>query len=552
MTHRRDKIKQIISVLLLIAASVFAACTGGNRAKAVLDAAAAMMAEHPDSAYLLLTGSDSLFAGEDEALRMRHAVLTADAANKAYIPVTADSLLAVAAAYYDGNGDANERVRAHYLLGCAYRDKGDAAAALREYYEAVDRADTLSRDCDYKLMSCVYGQIGDVFGYQFIPIRAIEAFSQYSGYALMDSDTLNWIWGMERSIPEYLSAGDTAKVLAMTDSVSHLYKRYGYTKKSAGVFPTAIAVYIEQRKYKKAGELMKIFEEESGAFDEEGNIEERRELYYYYVGMYNLGIGNFDIAEKAFRRLPRYGYNYESSKGLLELYRQKDNKDSVLKYSRLLEDALDEEQNKLEAEKIEKVISAHDFSHSRREAGRIAVRTERLEALLWRVVVIAVILFCAFCFRKQIKLYVFGNTSAPSAPDVLPVLPERVEAVVAKPDDIQSVLTSDILGRFREACGCSKKIRISEKDWRLLFEEVRLRMPSFYGTLFNNQELSDIERKICVLVCLNFSSADITVILGSTPQSITNFKRKANKKLFGDDSARTLSRNLHGSPGLSA
>lgn len=341
----RNKIFSTVVLILL------AACSGKNDAVKILDAADRVMVENPDSAYRMLVASDSLFSVQDEALRMRYVLSVADARNKAFVGFDTDSLLKTAASYYDAHGSANERVKAHYLLGCAYRDMGDDAEALRQYYVATDCADTLSSDCNYKLLSCVYGQISDVYDRQFMPKKAIDALQQYRKYALMDGDTLNWIVGFEHFIPEYYSAGDTVKVFQMTDSVAKLYRRHGYMEKSAGVYPTAIAAYIEQHHYEKAGELMRKFETESGVFDKDGNIEKRREQYYYCVGMYNLGIGRFDAAEKSFRRLPQYGYNYEASKGLLELYRQKGDKDSVLKYSQLLEGALDEEQDKLETEK---------------------------------------------------------------------------------------------------------------------------------------------------------------------------------------------------------
>ncbi|MFS6554266.1 hypothetical protein VPJ68_01955, partial [Parabacteroides distasonis] len=120
-------------------------------------------------------------------------------------------------------------------------------------------------------------------------------------------------------------------------------------------------------------------------FDKNGNIEQRRELYYYDVGMYNLGIGRFDVAEKSFRRLLQYGHDYAFAKGLLQLYRQKDNKDSVLKYSRLLENALDEEQNNLETEKIENVISAHNYARHQKAMSQMSAKAEWLETVLWGV-----------------------------------------------------------------------------------------------------------------------------------------------------------------------
>ena len=72
--------------------------------------------------------------------------------NRAYIPMTdgIDSLLLEATHYYDRHGTANEQMRAHYhyLQGCSYCDKGEALAALQSYQDAIDRADTLSSDCD--------------------------------------------------------------------------------------------------------------------------------------------------------------------------------------------------------------------------------------------------------------------------------------------------------------------------------------------------------------------------------------------------------------------
>jgi len=50
----------------------------------------------------------------------------ADSLNRAYAQLPADSLLRRAADFFDRHGSRNEKVRAHYLLGCAYRDQGQA------------------------------------------------------------------------------------------------------------------------------------------------------------------------------------------------------------------------------------------------------------------------------------------------------------------------------------------------------------------------------------------------------------------------------------------
>ena len=69
---------------------------------------------------------------EADRERMRALLDRADSMNSAYIPLTdgMDSLLLDATRFYDRHGDADQQMRAHYLLGCAYRDMGEAPAAL--------------------------------------------------------------------------------------------------------------------------------------------------------------------------------------------------------------------------------------------------------------------------------------------------------------------------------------------------------------------------------------------------------------------------------------
>ena len=61
----------------------------------------------------------------------------ADSLNRNYIPLTSDSLLKEATAYFDSHGTPNERLRAHYLLGCAYRDMGESPRAIETWHDAV-------------------------------------------------------------------------------------------------------------------------------------------------------------------------------------------------------------------------------------------------------------------------------------------------------------------------------------------------------------------------------------------------------------------------------
>jgi hypothetical protein len=55
--------------------------------------------------------------------------------------------------FFDDHGTPNDRLLAHYLLGRAYHDHGEAPMALECYQNAADCADTTAKDCDYKQLS---------------------------------------------------------------------------------------------------------------------------------------------------------------------------------------------------------------------------------------------------------------------------------------------------------------------------------------------------------------------------------------------------------------
>lgn len=57
----------------------------------------------------------------------------AEQQNADYDSITNLDSIKLAVEHFDTYGSANERIRAHYLLGCAYRDMGEAPLALESY-----------------------------------------------------------------------------------------------------------------------------------------------------------------------------------------------------------------------------------------------------------------------------------------------------------------------------------------------------------------------------------------------------------------------------------
>ncbi len=105
-----------------------------------LSAVDSLMQTDADSAFRMLCTMDSLASLMPKALQMEHLLLRCNAQNKADLLFSSDSIGLELVEYYDRKGNNNQRMLAHYVLGCAYRDIKDFPSALQCFNDAVAAA----------------------------------------------------------------------------------------------------------------------------------------------------------------------------------------------------------------------------------------------------------------------------------------------------------------------------------------------------------------------------------------------------------------------------
>ena len=118
-------------------------CSQTTEIDIVMNQAERIMETRQDDANKSLIVLDSLKAqinGMTEAQRMRYHLLQAKAMNKAYVDFTSDSIMLKVVDYYERYGSGYEKMTANYLLGCVYRDLGDAPTAMK-YLERATKSD---------------------------------------------------------------------------------------------------------------------------------------------------------------------------------------------------------------------------------------------------------------------------------------------------------------------------------------------------------------------------------------------------------------------------
>ncbi len=540
---------------------------------------------------------------EADRNRMSALLDRADSMNRAYIPMTdgIDSLLLEATRFYDHHGTANEQMRAHYLLGCAYRDKGEAPAALQCYQDALDCADTLSSDCDYRRLMSVYGQMAELFHAQNLPEDELEQRQKIGYYALQIGDTLLYIRSLELLTKPYYLMRDTFGILRVLNQAHDLYARYGYYHEASSVYPLIIDVYISRDSLEKAKRLMDIFETQSGLFDAESNISAGREDYYEIKGVYYNKTHDLDSAEYYYRKVQHKNMMADAYGGLLSVYKQRMNTDSIIKYAQLFEEGVKHEQDTLRIQTIHQMSSMYNYQRFLKKADAERRRAENLWHYLLLstfsiVLLILVVVVVGYMMiqkkrrqeeetkkiKKDYDEAIDKKDQLVQEMDILKANHEqllvseqeaksKLEIVKTNNNQLIHVKEKEILELNDKIRDYAKRLLHSDKmvggnpqftlmiekfhkkaerkrntslptklEWDQFIRYFAQTQPKAYAEIGREQTLSPQELKACILILMKFANSEIISLLNVSPQNLTNIKTRINEKLFGVSKASNL------------
>ena len=338
--------------------------------------------------------------------RMAQIIHEADSLNRNDIAMTNDSLLFMACRYYDRHGTPNEQMRAHYLLGCVYRDRGEAPRAIDSYKDAIAKADTTASDCDYHVLGCVYSQMGDTYHRQLLFSYEIEARRQAQYYALLAGDTVYAIWGDVLLAGSYIQQG-------MTDSAEYLLQEsirqfQLYHNIQDAVQASEVLMYIYAEQPKQSHNLKRLIDEHEACsqyYDKQHELLTEKRQLYYYKGKYYEYTGLLDSAEYCYRKIqhPRMSFSEKvaQNKGLLSIYKKRHQADSIAKYAELYCNANDSSITVVDKELTARMAASYKYNSFQRQAYENEKEADRAQMIL-------VILFVTILL-VGIFLFIFWN-----------------------------------------------------------------------------------------------------------------------------------------------
>ena len=583
--------KAIVRLLFCCAVFSILACGGDSSFMVQLRHLDSLLIEYPDSVYKVLEGMEKESHAQSESSRMYYELLRADAQNKAYIDFTTDSVMLVVADYYDQHGTANEQMRAHYLLGCTYRDLNDVPMELQCFQEATEKADTTQKDCDLYTLVAIYGQMANIYDYQYLPEEELKALKVCEQLSLLDKDTLSAIKAYELRLRPYYLMNKQDSVLAISKEAYNRYKKLGYSIEAVRLLNPMIDILIKRNQHDEAWEYLNLYENNVDCNKDSVTIR-KTAIINFDKGLLLLRNNKIDSALSCFNKLIIADEKEAAYRGLLSLYEKTNQPDSIAKYAKLFAEANDSSYVGMNSEVIAQMTAMYNYGRHEKIAKDKTIESANAKTIVIMISTIALVgfimLMVAIAIMKRrskerermekLLLKRYNETK-----DIISKLEKEKEALVTDTANIDQLLQT--INRFESEkkeletklkefnqitddvdfkawyenfidCNAANKlhaktiispnsvVKIEEDLWEELRKHIKRSCPGFLAIL-DAYSLNPTYEKIVLLNTFDFTNGEISILLDKTSQQISNIHNRLSKKMFpSSKETRKLKQNL--------
>ena len=587
----KNKTSAFLLISMIITALLsFTSCYRYGHAEQQLLMMDTLSDENPDTVLTMLDRMD--FSSMSKFERMHAELLKGKAMNKAYVNFTTDSVMLEVVDWYERHGNANQKMLAYYILGCAYRDLEDAPSALKYLNLAVDAVDEKDGDCDLHTLMRVYSQMGGLY-------QRVAAFEN-ERIADMHAERLAWQIGDTLSALRLMWAQacclydsrNQSQAIMILDSIDMFTRKNGMREQTKILYPMRIDYHLDIKDVKGADSLLREYEYKMGIRPDSPDEEIYDIAHFYRKGRYDLLIQSPNSAIQMFQRYlhlieNRSFYNgIQHSlrevcyQGLTEAYSLKHQPDSVIKYANLYCQWNDSSTRAKSSEHLLRYQSLYNYTKIQDQALKAEQKASRLRVTMILLVVIgiAIAIIVWSIYQKRLKkerqkqiatnkeYQLLLHELEKSAEELLLVKTDSERFQREKESEIQKLQTALAMYQDNEqsveqwsderaifACDIAKRLhslsshaqKATPNELNCLLVTAQNAFPKFYANITDaSKGLSHTEIVISILIRFRFIPSEISLLLGLSSQRITNLKSSVNQKLFGTQGAKTLDSHL--------
>ena len=572
-------------LLILLVLSILSCRRSDEGVVALLNRAQLIMEEHYDSSLVLLDSIDHPEQHLSEADYMRYLMSRVEAMNKAYMPIDTFSYMPQVVEYYQHHGTPYEKTNSLYLMGSIFRDRGDAPRAISYFKQAVAVEYPEYTKMDYLKISDAYGQMAELYSKMMYPRQALNMLDKRIEYALKSGDTLIAIQSYDFKSDEYTKFGMSDSAMNISKRAYKMFKERGEDRKAAEILPTQIYYYIKCDSLDKAREKIDEYVMKSCLVNpklRQMNYDSNS-IFYYKWGEFYRKINRNDSALYFFRKLLNINIdnNFQyGCKGLMDVYKELHEPDSVYKYATLHALAIDSARLENAENEITRIAALYDYN----ESERIALENERRADSLRTTVYVVISLFLLISLllyirvkhqreRKKAELMEVNQKYSETLIKYLQAeeemkslqsgVEERINRKAEEIEHLKRVLSSyqenvnadlwtteqnlmqhEVVVQLHKDAAHARMA--TDSQWSDLEAVVSKFLPDFFNSLnVSREQLSEKEYRACLLTRLNFIPSEIGTLMNLTKQRISNMRSSVNGRLFGESGSKSFDTNIH-------
>ena len=569
MKNRIHKHTRHTILIILLLAVTFGGCQRGVRVRGELAMLDSLVDVDYDSALSVLVQLDTRQMGKGE--RMYAQLLTGKAMNKADSLFTTDSVMKEVVRYFDRHGNSNQRMLAHYVLGCAYRDMGDAPRAIQCYQDAVEQADTTRGDCDLSTLMRVHSQTMRLYRMQRLTDDERKEAAEGARIAWHIGDTLS---ALRLEQDKAIGLFKEERYEECIEAAKNFQEKCLRCQRSdlADIMNVSILKsYLQLHDYEQAKIYLDRYEAAKVWQENSSRVNGGFGALYFYKGSYFKGIGQTDSAEYYYQKSllsqgPRY-VPIPTYMGLCDIYETTGPVDSLYKYTKLY---IAEHAKKYDEETMTTMAqmqSLYNYNHSLYTLHQNEKKVRRLLVLLQSVSAIAILLLAVALFllrrkrkkdrellilsaevrRMQKELLEYGSReerhlqeenrrSEETTASVREKLAdeevfslELITGCSEHEEQIRLLRESEAVAKFRAAK--ADPFSLSDEEWKELEETVEHSFPLFRKRIWENPYLNISEKYLCLLYLSGFRPSDMELLLKRTSGYSALTKKRIARKL---------------------
>ena len=241
--------KKNIVFLLILIPIIWISCNGMGHQTIDFRKIENLMPQHPDSALMLLEQIENKenLSRKDKA---HYSLLLTEAEDKTYVTHTTDSLISIAADYYEKTDDLGRKAKAWYYKGRINQDLGHPLKAQEYYLKALRDEEKIE---DHALLGRIHNHIGMLYAYQKVYEKALPFQKKAVENFHLINDSTGQVFALRDLGRTFLMLGlQDSSIICNQKAIALMRKRI-----IPSVYTELAGLYIDRQRMEEAHGLLR-------------------------------------------------------------------------------------------------------------------------------------------------------------------------------------------------------------------------------------------------------------------------------------------------------